>query len=361
MQETNNLETKQTNTNEIDLIEVFKKIWAERITIIKYIILVFAFGILFIFLAPKEYKCEMKILVESKQDNSMGGILQQLGGFAGINIGVAATDNLYTPAIYPTIIESTPFLLKVLSDSIIYNNNKIRVFDYINDNIEPSPFLYIKKYTFQLPWTIFNIFQKEAIIKDTLPIIKLDTIYIFGGNVLKAIGEIDSRLEIIEGLNNTVVITAKAQDPFVSAQLTNIVYKNLKDFIIENRTKKVKENFAFIEEQTQKAYSNYIEKQTKLASFRDKNRGIILSIIRSEEERLQGEYNLSFNLYNALLQQFEQSKIKVQESIPLYKVIEPVKVSFSPIAPKKTLILIFSFFLGGILGIGIVLLKSQKK
>ncbi|MDZ7808047.1 MAG: hypothetical protein U5K71_13160 [Gracilimonas sp.] len=64
--------------------------------------------------------------------------------------------------------------------------------------------------------------------------------------------------------------------------------------------------------------------QIALADFRDSNQGALTNRARTQEQQLQSEYDLAFNLYNGLTQEYEQAKLRVQEETPVFKVLQPV-------------------------------------
>lgn len=53
----------------------------------------------------------------------------------------------------------------------------------------------------------------------------------------------------------------------------------------------------------------------------------------------------------------EQAQIKVKEDTPVFSIIKPITVPLEKSKPKRSLILVIWIFLGGILGIGLVLGK----
>ncbi len=80
-------ENKNTKNDEIDLIEVAKKNWDGRKIIYKTIAVFFVLGVIIAFGTPKEYKSEVTLLVETGSSSSMNGLLQQIGGLAGLSVG----------------------------------------------------------------------------------------------------------------------------------------------------------------------------------------------------------------------------------------------------------------------------------
>jgi uncharacterized protein involved in exopolysaccharide biosynthesis len=81
-------------------------------------------------------------------------------------------------------------------------------------------------------------------------------------------------------------------------------------------------------------------------------------LARTEEEKLQSEYNIAYNVYNELAKQREQARIQVKEDTPVLSVIKPVVVPVEKSKPKRIMILAIWIFLGGVAGVGIVFGKQ---
>jgi uncharacterized protein involved in exopolysaccharide biosynthesis len=76
------------------------------------------------------------------------------------------------------------------------------------------------------------------------------------------------------------------------------------------------------------------------------------------EQRLQSEFMLAQNVYNGLVQQYEQAKIRVEEETPVFKLLEPAKIPLKKSAPKR-LMLIFAMTVTGV-GLSIILKIIQQ-
>ena len=81
----------------------------------------------------------------------------------------------------------------------------------------------------------------------------------------------------------------------------------------------------------------------------DRNQGIILQRVKTEEERLQNEMNLNYQLYNACAQQLQTAKAKVQQETPVFTIINPPQVPLKRSNTSKLTILVASIFLGAVI------------
>ncbi len=365
---------KKIKNNEIDLLEVFRKIWAGRKTIIMAMIVFFIIGILNIIFSPKEYKSEITLVVEtSSSGSSMSGLLQQFSGLAGINLNKTDKEAL-VPDLYPEVIKSTPFLLEIMKQKVVESkyDSTITVEQYLNRYTRSSLAGVIKKYTIGLPGKIIGwIRGKQSVsINTKFPVFSSDSASNLSFEPIKITNEQSGITDALTNCINTeqdfkksnkFIISVEMQDPLVVAQVTSYVVKNLAKYIIEYRTKKAKTDLEFINARTAEAEAKYLEAQQTLASYKDRNKNVILASVQTEEERLLSEYNLAFDVYSALAKQLEQSKIKVQEVTPVFNVMDPVQVPLKKSKPNTSIILVAMLFLGGCVGVGIIYGKLYLK
>lgn len=116
----------------------------------------------------------------------------------------------------------------------------------------------------------------------------------------------------------------------------------------------------------EKQNTSYEDAQKKYANFVDANQNIILLSYRAEQERLQNEMNLAYQVYTQVSQQLQMARAKVQEITPVYTVVQPATVPLKPAKPNKLMILIGFMFLAGVGSVGWILfvkdlLKGWKK
>lgn len=368
-------ENKEKNKDdEINLLEVFRKIWTGRGTIIKTMIVFFIIGIFIIIFSPKEYKSEITLVVEtSSSGSSMSGLLQQFGGLAGINLNKTEKEAL-VPDLYPEVIKSTPFLLEIMKQKVTESkyDSTITVEQYLDRHTRSSFAGVIMGYTIGLPGKIIGWIRgkQNTSINTKLPVFSSDSASNLSFEPIKITKEQSEITEAFADCINTeedfkksnkFVISVEMQDPLVVAQVTSYVVKNLTKYIIEYRTRKAKTDLKFVSARTAEAEAKYLEALQTLAAYKDRNKNVILSSVLTEEQQLQSEFNLAFDLYSALAKQSEQSKIKVQEVTPVFNVMEPAQVPLKKSKPKTSLTLVVMLFLGGCIGVGIIYGKMYLK
>ena len=359
--------TSTTSSDEIDLIEMARKLWAERRLIYKTVAVFFALGLLIAFGSTKEYKSEAKLLPEvTNKEGGAGSLLKQFGGLgslAGIDMSsLSGGIDAFGPQLYPDIIHSTPFMLHLLDTRVEIPSldTTATMYAYLTDLKRTSLIGYIKKFTIGLPSTILKLFgsSDNAVIA---PIQHLGPVKITKkqSDAIKILKE--KIVADVDDKSGVITISAEFPDPVLAAQLTEKTVHYLTSYITEYRLEKVTQNLDFVKEQHTKSKKEFINAQESLANFRDRNKNIVSARIQSEEDRLLAQYNLTFNIYNSLSQQLEQAKIKVQEETPVFKVLNPVQVPVEKSKPKKSVIFILSLMGGVGIGGGIVLGKAFIK
>ena len=87
------------NTDEIDLIELPKKIYLEKRFILKISILAALFGVVYALFQPNEFTSSTTFIPQlSSGDNTGGTSLSGLASLAGINIGsMESSSEFHTP------------------------------------------------------------------------------------------------------------------------------------------------------------------------------------------------------------------------------------------------------------------------
>ena len=145
----------------------------------------------------------------------------------------------------------------------------------------------------------------------------------------------------------SVVVTA--QDPFVAKSICDEVISRLQAYITTYRTQKARRDLDYYERLYAEAKEAYISAQQRYASYVDRNQDVMLQRVRTEQERLQNEMNLAFQLYNTCSQQLQAAKAKVQQETPVFTVINPPQVPLKRSKPSKLTILVVCVFLAAVL------------
>lgn len=347
-------QNKNPQEEEIDLLELALKVWAERRWILKccgYAVIV---GLVIAFSIPKEYTTSVMIAPEAS-DNK-GGNLSSLASLAGISLNTSSGADAIYPDLYPDIVSSTPFVTGLFDVPVQDIDGEINttLYDYMNEHQRSAWWSYIISAPFKaLGWTIslFKEAEKEGGKFDPFQLTKEQA------DIVKALS--DQIAVSVDKKTGVTTISITMQDPRISACLTDTVVSRLQSYIIDYRTNKARKDFQFQEKLFERKKKEYEHAQENYAKFADANKNIILQSYRAEQVRLENEMNLAYQVYTSVAQQLQMAEAKVQEITPVYTIVEPATIPVKASKPSKPLILIGVTFLTVMGSVGWILIGKD--
>lgn len=343
--------------DEIDLIALFLKIWDNKKLILKYFLIFFSIGIFVAIFSPKEYTAQSVVLPQSNSASGIGS----LGGLAAIaGVSIVNNNGDILPKLYPNIAQSIPFQKEMLKTSIniIGIDEPISYQDYYQKYPKTNLLSTIKKYTIGLPGLIIGSFKSEEKSK-TISVKDSSNIYSITKDEKNLFDLLKSQLNInYSEKEGYVTLSFSMDEPLAAAQMLKNAENYLQNAVTEFKIQKAKQQLDFIQKRYNEAEKDFKEKQIRLASFQDSNRGLISSLPQTRLSQLQTDFNLAFNIYSELAKQLESQKIKVKEDTPVFTVIEPVSVPLDRTKPKRGIIIAVWSFLGIVIGVGLIFVKD---
>lgn len=344
----------ESSEQEIDLLELLQKLWAGRQLILKWCAVGAVVGLIIAFSIPKEYTTTVKLAPEIQGNKSNLGGLGSLASMAGINMGsMNSTDAVY-PELYPDIVQSVPFMTALFDVQLTdaKGEQSWPVSEYVSEELRSPWWSTVLGFPFKVLGWVKGLFSKED---ETLESGTIDPFRLTKeeDGIVKTLQ--DRISASVDTKTQVVSLSVTMQDPLISATLTDTVMRNLQNYITEYRTNKARNDLAFTQRLFNEAQKKYYEAQQRYAQYVDQNQGIVRRSFRTEEERLQNEMNLAFDVYNQTAQQLQMAKAKVQESTPVYAVVQPATVPLKASKPSKVMTLIGCIFLSGILSMGWIL------
>ncbi len=323
---------------EIDLLALANKIWVNKKFILKALGIGLVIGLIVAFSIPKEYTTTVILTPESKSTTS--GNMGSLAALAGINMNsVVGEDALASPELYPSVISSTPFLRGLLNIKVIDLKMGIdtTLYGYMNDYQSAAWWSYILK----APGLLKGLFSSEKIDMND----NNSNTRIISEEEQNILNNLTDRLTISSDKKTGVTtIEVMMQSPEISAYLADTVTSYLQSYIIDYRTQKARKDLAYSEKLYEESKADYYKTQAALATYIDGNMNVVSAKYRTTQERLQNEASLAFTIYNQMAQQLQMAKVKVQDTTPVFTVIQPAVEPLFPAKPSKKIILIgFSF------------------
>ena len=348
----------QYDEDEIDLLELAKTIWNKRMFILKIVGIGAFLGVIVALLSPKEYKSTSTLMPEYSTESQGGAssLLRQYGGLLGVSGGsYNSNSNAIRVDLYPNIVQSTNFQMQLMQQPFYFSDldTTATLFEYYTELNSAGVLGFVAEYTIGLPGKILGAILPKKELMTSVPgateeslVLNLSKEEFEVINTLR--GKISASLDEESGI---VSVTVTLPDNVAAAAVTEYTIRELTEYLTEYRTEKVLRDLTFVEEQLATAEVRFEAAQLALAEFRDSNQGNLSARAQTDEQRLNSEYQIAFNLYNSLTQQYEEAKLKVQETTPVFKTLEPVQVPIND-ETSGAMILIVFIMLSGIGSIG---------
>lgn len=350
--------------DEIDLIELAKTIWDNRNVIYRFVAVGVVLGVVIALLSPKEYVSDATLMPEYSTESAGGsasGLLEQYGGLLGISGGsYNSASNAIRVDLYPQIVQSLSFQTSLMNQEFTYPeyDTTASLYNYFMEIHSPGALAYAKQYTIGLPFTILGALKGDPEEEMVVEAEQDPEILSLTKDQMEIVKNLRERVGVsLNEETGIVSVNVRMPDPKVAAQVAKYTIGELTEYLIEYQTEKVLRDLEFVEDQLDKAEDRFEEAQLALAEFTDSNQGNLTARARTEQQRLQSEYDVAFNLYNSLTQQFEQARLKVQEETPVFKVLQPVQVPVDD-ETSGAMILIVFVMLSGIASIGWIFIRQ---
>lgn len=320
---------------EIDWMDILRRIYAIRKTLYKAAGVGVVLGIIIALSIPKQYTVTVTLSPEMNGDSKGGGLASLASSFLGGGTSSSSSDALNV-TLAPDIVASTPFILELFNTRVQTLDGKLdtTLVTYLDEQKTPW-WGYIKAAPGLAIGAIKSLFTEEADTTATLnPFQLTEKEYQKVEGLRKAISaEVDKKTAM-------TTITVTLQDPKVTAIVADSVVGKLQQYIIDYRIKKAKEDCAYLEELYKERQQEYYEAQSRYAHYFDTNRNIAFQSIRAEQERLQNDMNLAYQVYSQVAQQLQVARAKIQEEKPVFAVVEPATVPLQPSGTSRKVILV---------------------
>ena len=355
----------EDNNKNIELIEDFKKIlgfikilWSERKLFYKTCGCAVVLALVIAFSVPKRYTVEVALAPESGSSMDMGG-LSSLASMAGINIGGMGSEDAIVPDLYPMIVHSKDYLIRLFDIPVTTMDGELSTtyYDYLLEHQKIAWWGYPMKGVGELMKLISP--AKE----DSLPMLNGKRNYMFLTNKERGvINMLQTHIVCsVDKKNGIIRMQVTEQDPLIAAVIADSVRAALNDFIIEYRTNKARQDYHYMNNLYLEAKAEYMRTQAAYTSFADANLNLNSARAQSKRDDLEKEMQLAYNVYSQLANQLQLVKAKIQESTPAYTVLESSTVPERASSPKKLLLLVAFVFLACVGTTGWIVLKNMVK
>ena len=349
MEQTSEKETKQLHNNhndeeiEIDLMDLLRKVIGIRKKIYKAAGIGLIIGVIVAISIPKQYTVEVTLSPEMG-NNKGGGLSGLAASFLGSGVTMGDGTDALNASLSADIVSSTPFLLELSNMKVpVSGSEEISLSSYLNE--ESSPWWgYVIGFPGMVIGGVKSLFTEneyepissDKVSRGAIELSKQDSRKI--ATLKKVItASVDKKTSMTS-------ISVTFQNPKVAAVVADSVVKKLQEYIIDYRTFKAKEDCIYLEKLFKERQQEYYIAQKKYADYLDSHDNIILQSVRTEQERLQNDMSLAYQVYSQVASQLQVARAKVQEEKPVFAVVEPAVVPLEPSGTsRKVYVLAFIF------------------
>ncbi|WP_455613156.1 chain-length determining protein [Bacteroides congonensis] len=334
---------KKPKELEIDMLDIIRKIIAIRKNLYKAAVVGLLIGVIVGVSIPKQYTVRVTLSPEMGGEKGNSGIVGGAASFLGSGVGVKSGTDALNASLSSDIVSSTPFLLELLNMEVVVNEGETKMLsNYLMT--ESSPWW---NFIIGLPgiinsqlkswFTNEEISSKEK-VQGGLIILTKDENAQIAALKKKIAATVDKKTAITS-------VTVTLQDPKVAAIVADSVVHRLQEYIISYRTSKAIEDCAYLEKLFEERKQEYYVAQKKYADYVDTHDNLILQSVRAEQERLQNDMNLFYQVYSQVANQLQVARAKVQEEKPVFAIVEPAVVPIESSSMRRSIYIFLFVFL----------------
>ena len=312
---------------EIDLVEILKKIYKSRIFIL---IISFSFaliGVAVAMLSPIKFSSETIFITQNQESNSSS--LSGVASLVGINLGTSNFGGEIPSSMYPQVTQSPKFKRLLLNSNIDFDN-KINLKQYLID--------------------YYKLNTENDKINSDLYVSELEN------DCFKIIDEIIS--VNVNQKDGFISLSATLPVAEYSTNLTINAKEILQEIIINNKIESANQSLIFSQQQLKEKKLIFDEIQAKLAYFSDSNLNSVNSFVINERDKLEAEFQIINAVVTELSKQVEQVKLQVSKDTPVFSTIKEAVIPIKRTSPKRTQLVIIYFFIGLVISTGFILTKD---
>ena len=320
----------------IDWQDLLSKAWRGKKVIITVTVVFMFLGLISALTMTRIYTSKVTLVPElGKSTSSSLSSLSSMLGLGGMTMGSSA--DAYHVTVYPEVVASTPFVAKMFD---------MRVTDP-KKGIDTTLIGYLTRERFSIGSVIgyvtkpiFSLFSnKEEETK---------------GNELNLFHLTKEQDRIVKTMNKAIqvdvdkktgetTIQVTMDNPVIAATVADTVCKHLREYIVEYRTRKAREDLENYKKIADESYQRYLKASKAYAYYQDHNRGLILNAVISEGSRLSNELQIASQLYQQMKLQAEMARGKVIDEKPVFAIIQPATVPLLPQNSRAKVLIIWTF------------------
>lgn len=314
-------------------------------------------GIWYAFQRPKEYRSTVMLAPETTSNN-LASKISSVTSMVGLFDEANPTGDAIYPEIYPEMMSSNDFLVKLLPVKVKTLDNKVHTnfFDYKKNKTKKT---LLMKMRGEIKKFFSSLAKKENIQH------QIDSLHPNPHQLTKEEDGIVNSMRNdftcqVDKKTNVITISAQTEDPLVSTIMANAIKDELQKFITKYKTEKSRNDVKYMSEINQKAKLDYSKARQRYAAYCDANTDVTLESIKSKQEDLENDMQLKYNIYTQTMQQLQMSMATLQDNTPAFTTIQSATVPLKHCNTPKIFILAVFLILGLISDLLFIAIRYRK-
>ena len=173
-----------------------------------------------------------------------------------------------------------------------------------------------------------------------------------------AILRLNDLIGIKEELSGLIKVSVLMEEPQLASDVANYIADFVKNFISSEQNREAKRNLVFVKEQKNNAKISLVESEEKKVEFKKLNQQPNTPEEIMAFERLENLIIENRAVYTTLRQQYEIAKIEEAREGLLVNILDYAEPAVEKSKPKRTFLVVLSFFTGIIFSIAYVLIRE---
>lgn len=337
-----NIENSKENKKDdsLDLMKYIKQLIPYKKQIFRLSCVVFVLSVLIALCMPKQYTVTLTLAPEAGQNGEgmLSGVASMLG-VGGFNVGEDA--DALTAQLYPNIVASTPFLVDMLDTRVKTANGKM---DTTLQAYIISQFTFFQKVK-SLPYVVKR--KITDLFKDPIVLGEAGETSYLTEEKNGLVSILRESFEVaVDKKTSVSTIMVTFNDQMVTAMVADTLIVKLQEKITEYRLAKAVDDCKYWEEIYKESKEDYFAKQNEYARYVDTNKNLVKQSVIAEQERLENEALLAYQIYSNVATQLQMARAKIQEAKPAFVVVQPSVFPYEASGTSKTTTVLVLTFLG---------------
>lgn len=348
----------------IDFMPYVRKVLKGWKNVLLWAVIGGVFGVIIGISTPKKFTAKAVVAPELATRSTLSSGLNSLASLAGVNMNSLAITDAMHPDLYPEVIRSTNMYISLFDMPVTVSTKDSLVHTDLYD--------YVVNYTKHPWWGVImglphlaadgvkHLFVKKDDFEDAEGHERVDSLRLTRQQemVVKALSK--SISASVEKKTYVLSIKVSMQDRIIAAQLANEIVNKLKEFVVDYRTEKSRENVDYYKLIYDQTRSDYLAAQRAYAYYMDSHQNVLSKSSLVQQQQLQNEAQLRYQMYSQTAQNLLAAEAKVQQEAPVLVVVQQGIAPHNG-KPSRVKLAVLWFFLGGIMGAAWVIWKSRSK